>query len=1069
MAIHIKPENVGKFNATKKATGKTTEELTHSSNPVTKKRAVFAQNAKKWKHEEGGDIIVDDRKRKKNKKAVPNNYELYSGIVDENGRAVDVPTYDQSIKTMVEYMKNNTPNSNVYRPEFQHYSINTQPIVPIGKKGLNIANWGAMVDPIPVNPFPKGFKVPPAENPQVQSIPVTNAEHLTWNTAATIGDPNPTAPTDIYKSQRIPNTNYVPNVAPTGGALNNGLVPITSGNPSRAPQEAVATPPNMTQQNKPKKQKDFGNALGGKTGADSIPGQIAGATLQVINNVLQEKDRPKNMYLRPEDLPTYNPHPYGVLNSQGQGSQALSKYGKNIKGKKAFWGALIGAVAGGGGAAAAAGPVIGGGTATGLAAGGTATGLASGGTAVGLASGGTPVGLATGGGGVGTSAGIVNAVGSQTPTQMPESKGIKGHWEKPIKQTTDAIKDTLQSTIDFTKMLSTMRETGIDPTNVQQPNYAKQKQIEDENLNRMYKPAMKKGGNIQGSGLMTFDGGSAPKESDNMYDGGTHMFKGDSHAEGGIDSSFKGTSFEAENGEPFAEIGNRGVVFGDLVNPLTGRKYKADAKVIMKKEQRTDKYLMDGIKLVHDKDPYNKFERLAFNAGYATMIGADMKQKQLAESKAHLADLQKAHLDLIGEQSEIARYGKIMTAGEDPEDNPIDPYKGDKKSKHNKSKYSKKEWEIFAGDIGYNGNINDNKAFQRYIWNSEKYGPIAKRVHGVLGSAPDAKGMPKTGRYDDGLLGYRWDQIRDEISNPQIPGERLPRPQVGPYSPEAPIRKNYINTLPTSVPQEAYQFTRPKDYPMSKLKNKMSPLQFTGEANALFDRPEAVKAQLYQPDLLQPYQVSFQDRINEQNSTFNAIQKAVAYDPTALATLAGQKYGANDRVKAEEFRVNQEIATDTTNKNNILLNDAKLKNLSIIDNQYVRQSTAKSITKQNRQNALNSISAKVLQNKSETNELNTYRNLFPHYGFDKDYTAVKEGAPGSDYLSFDGPIGATSPQGRTVTSYDPNGKKKGSRVTTLSPEEQRLQYLQIEEKQRKWGGLPKLFGKNGMIIKKYKE
>ncbi len=51
--IYIKPENRGKFTATKKATGKTTEELTHSKNPVTKKRAIFAQNAAKWKHEDG--------------------------------------------------------------------------------------------------------------------------------------------------------------------------------------------------------------------------------------------------------------------------------------------------------------------------------------------------------------------------------------------------------------------------------------------------------------------------------------------------------------------------------------------------------------------------------------------------------------------------------------------------------------------------------------------------------------------------------------------------------------------------------------------------------------------------------------------------------------------------------------------------------------------------------------------------------------------------------------------------------------------------------------------------------
>jgi len=47
-SIDIDPKNKGKFTATKKATGKSTEELTHSKNPLTRKRAIFAQNAKKW-------------------------------------------------------------------------------------------------------------------------------------------------------------------------------------------------------------------------------------------------------------------------------------------------------------------------------------------------------------------------------------------------------------------------------------------------------------------------------------------------------------------------------------------------------------------------------------------------------------------------------------------------------------------------------------------------------------------------------------------------------------------------------------------------------------------------------------------------------------------------------------------------------------------------------------------------------------------------------------------------------------------------------------------------------------
>ena len=48
--IHIKKKNKGKFNALKKRTGKSTEELTHSKNPLTRKRAIFAQNAKRWSH-----------------------------------------------------------------------------------------------------------------------------------------------------------------------------------------------------------------------------------------------------------------------------------------------------------------------------------------------------------------------------------------------------------------------------------------------------------------------------------------------------------------------------------------------------------------------------------------------------------------------------------------------------------------------------------------------------------------------------------------------------------------------------------------------------------------------------------------------------------------------------------------------------------------------------------------------------------------------------------------------------------------------------------------------------------
>lgn len=76
--IHIKPENRGKFTALKAKTGKTTEELTHSSNPAVRKMAVFAQNAAKWHHENGGLLKAQMGL------TIPDKYKLAGAEVDFN-------------------------------------------------------------------------------------------------------------------------------------------------------------------------------------------------------------------------------------------------------------------------------------------------------------------------------------------------------------------------------------------------------------------------------------------------------------------------------------------------------------------------------------------------------------------------------------------------------------------------------------------------------------------------------------------------------------------------------------------------------------------------------------------------------------------------------------------------------------------------------------------------------------------------------------------------------------------------------------------------------------------------
>ena len=57
-SIHIKPENKGKFTALKERTGHSTSWFIKNGTPAQKKMAVFANNARKWKHDEGGDVIT---------------------------------------------------------------------------------------------------------------------------------------------------------------------------------------------------------------------------------------------------------------------------------------------------------------------------------------------------------------------------------------------------------------------------------------------------------------------------------------------------------------------------------------------------------------------------------------------------------------------------------------------------------------------------------------------------------------------------------------------------------------------------------------------------------------------------------------------------------------------------------------------------------------------------------------------------------------------------------------------------------------------------------------------------
>ena len=66
--IYIKPENRGKFTALKERTGKSATWFKEHGTPAQKKMAIFALNARKWKHDDGGPLssLVKDINKRSN-------------------------------------------------------------------------------------------------------------------------------------------------------------------------------------------------------------------------------------------------------------------------------------------------------------------------------------------------------------------------------------------------------------------------------------------------------------------------------------------------------------------------------------------------------------------------------------------------------------------------------------------------------------------------------------------------------------------------------------------------------------------------------------------------------------------------------------------------------------------------------------------------------------------------------------------------------------------------------------------------------------------------------------------
>jgi hypothetical protein len=196
----------------------------------------------------------------------------------------------------------------------------------------------------------------------------------------------------------------------------------------------------------------------------------------------------------------------------------------------------------------------------------------------------------------------------------------------------------------------------------------------------------------------------------------------------------------------------------------------------------------------------------------------------------------------------------------------------------------------------------------------------------------------------------------------------------------------------------------------------LDPQQLSGEMLALAsNQVSPVQAQLLQPLLAQPFDISLQDQLNANQADFNAIQRQTGYNPEALAALAAQKYAANSSVLGNQFRANQAEKAGVYNKNREILNQTQAQNLGILDQQYTRQEQAKSNTKQQAIAALNSISDKIIKNKLDNRKLGIYENMYG-YRFGPNGQAINEnGIAALNYAGNPTAAGA----GNIAPGYEP--------------------------------------------------
>jgi len=425
------------------------------------------------------------------------------------------------------------------------------------------------------------------------------------------------------------------------------------------------------------------------------------------------------------------------------------------------------------------------------------------------------------------------------------------------------------------------------------------------------------------------------------------------------------------------------VVFGNMIIPsygaselndpkAKGMKFKRYAADLSKIENKANKVSDKALKLIDETDGDDQFGLLSLSTANVMLKGSDMKLKDAANKKQLAAGIQSAILDTaeeLGIENDALAKGKIKSA------------KGGGK--------------FTSAQVGTELPTYADAMINKF---GQFYKPLEEVVvQGVKPAVASSKGksskvstqkpikidmkpfMPTAAQLAAEDAAFR-------AANPEAPLEYTGATAQGllPIGEEAlEVGFPQIQKQEEEEPFNLMDFANQLNpYIRPLLRNPLDPGQLAPEMAALATNVvEPVQAQQFTPLLEQTPTISFQDQLNEIQAEANAARRLAGNNPSAQAAIAAQAAAAKNKVLGEQMRTNQMMQLESRRRNLATLNDATLKNLSILDQQFTRQAQAKSATKAQAQVALSSIADKIARNKAETLQANVMSNMYPQYTF----------------------------------------------------------------------------------------